>query len=161
MEQQFVTCKTDGCLCGIIKVPVLSVDGIECEVHLERKADGSITCVLQTSKCGIMDSDDCDEHVYNRYPVTLDTFSTFLSSLRFNKLLNCFERNPAPVFDWSFLESETVKVHDKCCVCYERTGTRTTCKHSLCIPCFDKIDYNDDHETICPMCRTDCYIKPI
>jgi hypothetical protein len=44
----------------------------------------------------------------------------------------------------------------ECCVCYNRTNTKTDCKHSLCYRCWSKMlfDKDDDEEYVkCPMCR--------
>ena len=59
------------------------------------------------------------------------------------------------------IECETVKV-DKtgvCCVCYEKTDTKTVCKHSLCNRCWSKIEIGgeDHNECACPMCRENIY----
>lgn len=52
---------------------------------------------------------------------------------------------------------------DECCVCYNKTKTKTACKHSLCIRCWSKMykDIDDDSDDEggaclkCPMCRED------
>jgi hypothetical protein len=59
------------------------------------------------------------------------------------------------------IECDTVKV-DKtgvCSVCYEKTDTKTPCKHPLCNRCWSKIDIcGDDHnECACPMCRQNIF----
>jgi hypothetical protein len=59
------------------------------------------------------------------------------------------------------IECETVKV-DKtgvCCVCYEKTDTKTPCKHSLCNRCWSKIEIcgEEHNECSCPMCRENIY----
>jgi len=40
--------------------------------------------------------------------------------------------------------------YDKCTVCYELTYTRTSCFHSLCVDCWNKIKNNT-----CPLCRSE------
>ena len=46
---------------------------------------------------------------------------------------------------------------DECCVCYEKTNSKTDCDHSICLQCAMKIkeerDENDDEVRNCPMCR--------
>jgi len=59
------------------------------------------------------------------------------------------------------IECETIKV-DKtgdCCVCYEKTDTKTPCEHSLCNRCWSKIEIcgEDNNECSCPMCRKNIY----
>ena len=49
---------------------------------------------------------------------------------------------------------------DECCVCYNKTKTKTSCKHSLCVRCWSKmyndIECPDDDDCVkCPMCRQD------
>jgi hypothetical protein len=46
----------------------------------------------------------------------------------------------------------------ECCVCYEKTKTKTPCKHHLCNRCWSNIDIvsgddEDDEEMPCPICR--------
>jgi hypothetical protein len=155
MEQQFNKCPNVECECGNMYIPIQSVDGIECDARIQRNKQGVTTLILDTRKNLVKDDED-DAYIYYHEDVTLETVGQVLSSLRFNRYRNKFQTKP--IFDWSFLESETVKVHDKCVVCYERTGSKTTCGHQLCIPCYDKVKYTEEKETHCPMCRTDCYI---
>ena len=61
------------------------------------------------------------------------------------------------------IECDTVKV-DKtgvCCVCYEKTDTKTPCKHPLCNRCWSEIDIEicgeDHNECACPLCRENIY----
>ena len=46
-----------------------------------------------------------------------------------------------------FLEE---KEKDSCCICYEDTHYRTSCNHSICIECMEKIK---KFPILCPMCR--------
>lgn len=43
---------------------------------------------------------------------------------------------------------------NECMVCLENTHTLTYCNHSLCIECWNKLD-----NKICPMCKTNLFIK--
>jgi hypothetical protein len=59
------------------------------------------------------------------------------------------------------IECDTVKV-DKtavCCVCYEKTDTKTPCNHPLCNRCWSKIKIGgeDHNECSCPLCRENIY----
>jgi hypothetical protein len=59
------------------------------------------------------------------------------------------------------IECDTVKV-DKtgvCCVCYEKTDTKTACKHPLCNRCWSKIEICGEGGNVCmcPMCRENIY----
>ena len=46
---------------------------------------------------------------------------------------------------------------EECCVCYEKTNSKTDCGHTLCLQCAMKIkeesDENDEKHRNCPMCR--------
>lgn len=72
--------------------------------------------------------------------------------------------------------SRCVKLnYGECCVCYEHTHNKTSCKHHICLKCYQKIepviekwnieDENDDDDDngesdygriVCPMCRQKC-----
>ena len=57
------------------------------------------------------------------------------------------------------IECETIKVDktDVCCVCYEKTDTKTPCAHALCNRCWSKVFDKDEDECPCPMCRENIY----
>ena len=57
------------------------------------------------------------------------------------------------------IECETIKVDktDVCCVCYEKTDTKTPCAHALCNRCWSKVFDKDEDERPCPMCRENIY----
>ena len=157
---------------NFVRLPIKTLDGIKCDVQLilsdtyfkmvkgtEKpncwflKIETMKSCVLAANGTGYK------EHKYyleNLETITdLEEIKDILQSLRFNRFENRFQSIEA--IDWSFLESDTVKLkYDTCCVCYEKTSARTNCGHILCIPCFDKIPENPDSETLCPLCRQDC-----
>lgn len=62
---------------------------------------------------------------------------------------------------FSSLASKTVVVDcmKECCVCYEKTKTKTPCKHCLCNRCWSKIKSDDDEDgnIPCPLCRENIY----
>ena len=63
---------------------------------------------------------------------------------------------------FSSIECDTVKVDKtgECCVCYEKTDTKTPCEHSLCNRCWSKIEKDEKDEaapTPCPLCRENIY----
>ena len=43
---------------------------------------------------------------------------------------------------------------NECMICLENTNTITYCNHSLCIECWNKLN-----DKICPMCKTNLFIK--
>lgn len=65
-----------------------------------------------------------------------------------------------PVLDLCDLFQELIdapnveKCYGECCVCYTNTRRATTsCNHWLCIKCTCDIDYNEEYEKLCPICR--------
>jgi hypothetical protein len=62
------------------------------------------------------------------------------------------------------ITNPAIKSHlDTCCVCYEKTSTKTSCEHILCIPCWSSIKRTEsedsDYETKkCPICRQELFI---
>ena len=50
-----------------------------------------------------------------------------------------------------FKHVKSVKPDEICCVCQEITENKTTCGHSLCGDCWERLD-----RLRCPMCREDC-----
>jgi len=51
---------------------------------------------------------------------------------------------------------------DTCSVCYDKTLTKTSCGHVLCIPCWSSIERTQSEDDICsnkkcPICRKDLY----
>lgn len=162
-------CSNKGCECGTICLPIRSVNSIQCCVRIEKKkyvgTEISYYLVLDTAKGCIMEDEDEELHDHTYWRSPLDptdlktSVKTTLDSLRFNRKKNKFETTPA--YDWDFLQSENVKLnytYEECCVCHETTESKTTCGHTLCIPCYDQIRVDSDDDTLCPLCRADCYI---
>jgi hypothetical protein len=151
-----------------VRLPIKTLDGIKCDVRLlstkALKCDCGTECdkpnwylKIETMKnCVLADTGEIDEHEYYSERIdNLENVKDIIQSLRFNRFENRFQ--PLEAIDWSFIESDTVKLkYDTCSVCYEKTVSRTNCGHILCIPCFDKIPENTDSETLCPLCRQDC-----
>jgi hypothetical protein len=154
-----------------VRLPIKTLDGIKCDVRLISskavKCDCGSDCdkpnwylKIETMKnCVLVDSGEIDEHEYYSEKIEdLENVKDILQSLRFNRFENRFQ--PLEAIDWSFIESDTVKLkYDTCCVCYEKTVSRTNCGHILCIPCYDKIPEDTDSQTPCPMCREDCLFE--
>lgn len=90
-----------------------------------------------------------------------------LCKIKFVKKLGvfCSVETPTTSFCEAFEigeETGVVSVFDDCCVCYDKTITITPCKHSLCIPCWSKIEDTEDEEgessnRLCPVCREIIY----
>ena len=56
-------------------------------------------------------------------------------------------------------DNTTTLIYEKCCVCHDLTGTRTPCRHSLCLVCISSLPEVDSEEEDempskkCPLCR--------
>jgi len=50
------------------------------------------------------------------------------------------------------------KEEESCCVCEEKTKTRTPCDHTLCLICWSKIK-SVENEKQCPICREVIYYE--
>lgn len=67
---------------------------------------------------------------------------------------NYFDKRNCTVYPFKHIcNGKGVRGND-CSVCLEKTKTKTTCKHSLCLECFQSIVVNSDCEgKKCPICR--------
>lgn len=76
-----------------------------------------------------------------------------LRRLKFSKLVGHFY-DPEDEYECAKLENEELAVAaglsvcDDCCVCQEKTHTKTECGHTLCHECWNRLDRH-----VCPMCR--------
>ena len=86
-------------------------------------------------------------------------------TVKFSKRYGKFTLRPPPTY--SFCEAYAIKeehnvvsAYKDCVVCYDKTKTLTNCQHSLCIPCWVKIEekpieheHDDCTARKCPICR--------
>lgn len=160
MEQQIMDLFPEDSL-GRIYLPIHSVDGIKCDVIIKKSRIGLFKLCIETRKSAVMEEDEMCEHNYfcELMDISdLKALKTTLDSLRFDRTKSMFTQKP--IMDWSFLASETVKLkYDTCCVCMEITTDKTNCGHTLCVPCYDKIETDDEEGTLCPLCRQGCFYK--
>jgi len=95
------------------------------------------------------------EKITNYIKQMLDIIPT----LRLDKLKAYFTQEE-PI-DISYIElfkfENTELKYEICSICHDLCGTRTKCKHSICIECVSKLDgYQSDEEDPeydCPLCR--------
>ena len=52
----------------------------------------------------------------------------------------------------NFMGDMILNKMDECCVCYEKTNSKTDCGHSICLLCATKVK-KEEGERKCPMCR--------
>lgn len=88
----------------------------------------------------------------------------YIKNIKFNKFEGRFEENNFEQIELikELQEIENVELHGgECCVCYEHTIIKTSCRHNLCYVCWSGIkvkrDDNGCTEILCPMCRNDIY----
>ena len=99
--------------------------------------------------------------------ILLAECSKIIVTVKFSKILGMFTLVPR---NYSFCAAfgigekhGIVSEIDDCVVCYDKTKTRTPCKHLLCIPCWAKIKIkplvvNEVYEVReCPVCRGEIY----
>lgn len=74
-----------------------------------------------------------------------------------NKCESAVHKTFDDVFSSIACPTVVVDCMKECSVCYEKTNTKTPCKHSLCNRCWSKIqpvqDEDCDDVTPCPICR--------
>ena len=71
----------------------------------------------------------------------IEIVKNLITNIKFNKLSGFFESENSNT-DYS-------NVGD-CCICYDKTMTKTTCNHHMCIECWCNITNKNE----CPYCRT-------
>ncbi len=90
----------------------------------------------------------------------IDKLIIKLKKLKFNNFTGKFtEYNiNENLYDAFKICNVTIEEGEECSVCYEKTLTKTTCKHSVCYRCIEKIPVTIDEEEntpniSCPICR--------
>jgi hypothetical protein len=147
------------------------------KMEKRREINGSYYYILTVQVDDIFEDSDSCMHVKIFREVrqcqcvdeTLRHFVGILDNLEFDiktgkmvhksSVISSFDMNQV-IFDlWN------IDVDLNCCVCGERTDTKTKCGHRLCIPCWASnnttfyLDSNDDDDDNpkCPMCRRNVY----
>jgi hypothetical protein len=159
--------------------PIRSICGIDVHVELQFQSIGAntIQCILIITTSKVLYCEGSNTHLFSK---TLDTikptvdFTLFtvekitnyikqmldiIPTLRLDKLQACLTQNE--LIDLSYIElfkfDNTELKYDICSVCHELCGTKTECKHSICIECVSKLDgYESEDEDLiydCPLCR--------
>lgn len=102
----------------------------------------------------------------------INKFLEILPTLKFYKLYGVFQtiidfdypinnkyliqNNKMPNYWRLIIKSENVEsIYQKCSVCHDETETKTSCNHSLCYECWDKlmVHQNEYYSKKCPICR--------
>jgi hypothetical protein len=163
-----------------ISLPIEMIDGVytESEIVLHNKNNG-ILFRIQTKWLNNNGEQDDIYHYskWNTDGLTDNEIETFCQEvfdkipllklthegvLRANKSKHDIAREKVDAIFRNF-NCDNIKksCSDECCVCYNKTLTKTQCNHSLCRRCWSKM-YNDidcDDEDVCevkcPLCRAD------
>lgn len=172
-----------------INLQIIEIDGIDVAVHLVLGVNDDSTFItyshlkIESSKIQEI-REDCAEQkrlltipLKNHQQELKQQISSLLlqcklnlESIKFSKLFGVFcSVDKIPLQTYSFcqafnIEEETgiISKFGDCCICFDKTNTRTPCKHALCIPCWAKINYKEDDDLgdnvrDCPICRANIY----
>ena len=164
------------------KLPIIEIDGIKniiCKIEIWEKLEGLSFYVYCNFKC--CDGGD-NEILFEKPLYRNDKKITNEDLLKFSEEL--LDKLPKLRLDidgrlsqtdieeqlmlaefediFSSIECDTFKIdkNNTCCVCYEKTNTKTLCEHSLCNRCWSKIEINNDEDEKnipCPLCRENIY----
>jgi hypothetical protein len=163
-----------------ITLPIETIDGVysDCEIMLHNKNNSGIVFRVQVPYVNNQGDQDDLYHFsrWNGDGLTNDEIETFCQSV-FDKIPllkltheGVLKPNKSK---WDIAREKVDNIFrnyncdnikktcsDECCVCYNKTKTKTSCKHSLCVRCWSKmyndIECPDDDDCVkCPMCRQD------
>lgn len=104
----------------------------------------------------------------NDYMNAVQKIYETLRKLKFNKLHGCFqikeddEEDDVLILEELLNHSNIESTFDVCCVCTEKTFTKTNCGHPLCYCCWEQIKIKnvDGNEKMdCPICRENICLK--
>ena len=118
------------------------------------------------------DINKMEDKYYNEIDGMLEWNKDLLNNLLYDnrqgKLID--KREPEPLrnmleYDdnrFAYYGNMIKHINNECCVCYEKTMSKTNCHHSICIQCASKIkkDISEGFEDVrkCPMCRNELFI---
>ena len=163
----------------IILKGIKEVDGIKCDVIL---CVNYRTYMLRIESKNLRCGFDFDSKIYYneniiKYDATEESEKKFyiikrddislcidkliikLQKIKFNNFTGKFTEHKIneKIYDVFKLCNVTIEEGEECSVCFEKTLTKTNCKHSVCYRCIEKlpITYHDDDcpNISCPICR--------
>tara|TARA_R110000823_G_C15761005_1_gene482948 strand:+ start:93 stop:770 length:678 start_codon:yes stop_codon:yes gene_type:complete len=89
----------------------------------------------------------------------IDKLIVKLQKIKFNNFTGKFTEHKIneKIYDVFKLCNVTIEEGEECSVCYEKTLTKTNCKHSVCYRCIEKLPITHDDDDCpnisCPICR--------
>ena len=171
------------------KLPINKIDGMECNVILVMNCRCIRMVIntnrLYTDCCHIMNDNLCNYVLFEKHFITVNEtiveqsfvfkkehfvkvlveLKTLLPKLRFNRLKGKLTdkdetQDISQLFCVFLSDMKNVDTGvEECCVCSEKTFTKTPCGHTLCIQCWERIKptrvCGDEFSPLCPMCRED------
>ena len=159
-------------------LPILKINKMNCDVEFS-KNDNDFD--LEIYSTDIRQDEDCSEPPYSLYGTSIsygaaetneDKYVEALTvaietikALKYDNFEGCLkieqpDENPTHLIWQSIMEKADVELtHGDCVVCFEKTQTKTTCNHCVCIMCCSKVKTNDDYVKPCPICREPLYVK--
>lgn len=156
-------------------LPIRKMEGVPVDVTIRTPINGYWYLRIQSdyTKCVNYDSDDEDAdtsevilfHECIRKPDSESNNDVaanvlkIINTFKYSKLTNKFvspaelELHNQKIECFTDLFSSNVELAwDDCSVCMEKTGRKTRCKHSLCVPCHSSLKVTDGRK-FCPICR--------
>jgi hypothetical protein len=134
----------------IVRVPIYALAGIKCVVSLLKHGNHFDIDTVYKFGCAHKDNDRIMND-FGCYDLSEDGIKEALEALdqvKFSKKENEFMSEEKVTYEELFISNNYTPLYEDCPVCLEKTSRRTTCQHSLCLPCFLKIE-------TCPICRKD------
>jgi len=146
--------------------PDLQDRSVDLEFNYDKKEDNLYFSIEIRSENLIVNSDCGDSLRYNSVYTspTIDTVSelqkqlnyianTIIPSIKFDVFLGIYTSEDTKNCPVQQINELVQKIYNKkdeeCCVCMERTITKTPCKHILCFLCWEKLKILK-----CPCCRS-------
>jgi hypothetical protein len=160
--------------------PIRSICGMKVHIELSFESLGlkRKQCTMRINTFDVLYSENSETQLFSYTFDSIDPATNFtifteekiidyikqmldiIPTLRLDKLKACLtQREP---MDTSYFElfkfDNTELKYDICSVCHELCGTKTKCKHTICIECASKLDgyqsdEDEDPEYDCPLCR--------
>jgi len=160
-------------------LPIDKVNGVKCSVSYVLRYQ---SIQLHITSCDVYENDGGDfRELYREdlascfdyndknkqlkkddFVMALVNLKKTLAELSFDKYYGKFfkenQKRSGKEFASLLADMDNIKLTcDACCVCSINTNTKTPCKHSLCVECWDSIHIQDknslDEKIPCPICR--------
>jgi hypothetical protein len=136
----------------VVTLPIYSLAGIKCKVSFLKHGNHFDIEMIHKFGCSHKDHDRIMNNCMS-YELSEDGVKEaleYLDQVKFSKKENEFvvPEDEKVTYEELLTSKNYTSLYEDCPVCLEKTSRRTTCSHSLCLPCFLKIE-------TCPICRKD------